>query len=98
MTLWQTFKKIFTKPEIKPEPKPPVRKLTGAEKRQAIRKRQRLMEGFLWSDRMAYSKACTIRDVSVSGARIDLLNSGIKTHMLVGPLTLYFSTDKREID
>lgn len=94
MTVWHKIKNIFSRPVARA----PGKAIRREENRTAVRKRQRMMEGFIWSERMAYAKACTIRDLSITGARIDLLDGDVKTHMLVGTMTLYLPSDKREID
>ena len=56
------------------------------------------MHGNVWSEQMAFSKACIIRNVSATGARIDLASGTIRAHLLTGTITLYFQSDNREID
>jgi hypothetical protein len=105
MVIWHKFKELFVRSDaVAVAPRRAGNALSRAamrspqDKRMTVRKPQRFAEGFIWSDRMAASKACNIRDLSATGARIDLLNSGIKAHTLSGVLTLYFPTEKREID
>jgi PilZ domain-containing protein len=91
---WQKLKKLFSSAAVLPHTRQIVRK----ERRSAVRKRQRLMQGYIWSEHMAFSKACIVRNLSATGARIDLLSSSVKTHTLTGTITLYFQADRREID
>jgi hypothetical protein len=95
MAMWNNFKDMFVRSEKPPRPTPAR---TGPNKRRTVRKAQRFAEGFIWSDHMAASKACAIRDLSVTGARIDLLNGAVNPQTLRGVLTLYFPSEKREID
>jgi hypothetical protein len=94
LTPWNKIKGLFVHSDADAEDKKPAQK----EKRLARRKSQRLVNGFIWSEGMAFSKECSIRDLSVTGARVDLLNDEIKSHTLTGILTLYLPSDKREID
>ncbi len=56
------------------------------------------MQGFIWSDGMAFPKECSVRDLSVTGARIDLPNDKVRSLTLVDMLILYFPAEKREIE
>ena len=97
MAMWQNFKELFVRSHR--PPRPTVRRAaTGPNKRRTVRRAQRFAEGFIWSDRMAASKICAIRDLSVTGARIDLLNGAVNPQILGGVLTLYFPSEKQEID
>ena len=94
MAPWAKIKSLFAgsnAPDLQ-------QKRKSEERRRVKRRQQRLVEGFLWSDRMAFSKACNIRNVSVSGARVELSTDPAKANMLRGLLTLYFKADKQEID
>jgi hypothetical protein len=91
---WNRLKRIFSSTDVRPAAKLVAKR----ERRGAVRKRQRMMEGFIWTEHMAFSKACTIRNLSATGARADLLSGTVKTHALTGTVTLYLGPDKREID
>ena len=64
----------------------------------ALRKAQRLQEGFVWSERMLTPRACSIRDASATGARVDIWDETVKPSLLGGDLTLYFCGDRNEVD
>lgn len=68
------------------------------ERRLGIRRPQRMSQGYIRSEVMASSKPCSIRNISTSGARIDVLSDTIKTHALLDGITLYFAAERREID
>ena len=38
----------------------------------AVRKRQRLVDGYLWSENMLVARNCKVRDLSAIGAMVDL--------------------------
>jgi hypothetical protein len=95
MAIWHRFKGMLVGSDA---PRRASGSLGGEDKRLTLRRRQRFIGGFIWSDRMAASKACNIRDLSATGARVDLLNSAIKAHTLTGILTLYLPAEKQEID
>lgn len=95
MVLWRKFKDLIAQPDA-------VRgggeRSSGRERRIAQRRAQRFVEAYLWSDRMAASKPCNVRNLSITGARIDLLGGPVKPDLLTGTLTIYFPGEKREID
>jgi hypothetical protein len=95
MVIWHRFKGMLAGSDA---PRRASGSLSGEDKRLTTRRRQRFAGGYIWSDRMAASKACNIRDLSSTGARIDLLNSAVKAHTLTGILTLYLQAEKQEID
>ena len=102
MLSWLKIKKMFFRSNVarlvRSRTAPLVRRGRAWENRLAIRKSQRFQQGFIWSDRMAFSKPCSIRDVSMTGTRVDLYNAAVKSHLLAGIVTLYFPADDREID
>jgi hypothetical protein len=77
---------------------PSAARKSGKDKRLAIRRKQRLSQGFIWSERMAFSKTCSIRDISATGACIDLDNSAVKHQTMKGIMSFYSPADKQEID
>jgi hypothetical protein len=95
MGFWRKVKETFTRPC---EPPPPVEKRNWREKRLATRRSPRFVHAYIWSEQMAASKPCHVRNLSISGARLDLFNGAVKTQMLTGLLTLYFPDEKHEID
>jgi hypothetical protein len=66
--------------------------------RSTVRKRQRMTDGFIWSESMLKPRACTIKDMSALGAQIDIWNDEIKASLLQGPLKLFSSSDQNEVD
>jgi hypothetical protein len=94
MTFWRKIRDMLIRsddPSTKDGGGPGSRRLSD-------RKQQRLVQGVIWSERMAAPKACSIRNLSVSGARIDLLVSGVRRDLLEGDLILYLPAERREID
>ena|SRR5262245_53357481 len=66
--------------------------------RSTVRKKQRMTDGFIWSESMLKPRACTIKDMSALGAQVDIWNEEIKASLLNGPLKLYSSSDRQEVD
>jgi hypothetical protein len=95
MAIWHKLKEMLAGSDARPRA---AGCRSGEDKRLTTRRRQRFAGGYIWSDRMAASKVCNIRDLSSTGARIDLLNSAVKAHTLTGILTLYLPAEKQEID
>jgi PilZ domain len=95
MISWRKIKAMFVSSDAKPAAK---KKDAEQDKRLGMRKPQRLVQGYIWSERMAFSKACSIRNISVSGARIELRDGTLKAHKRSDVLILYVPADKREID
>ena len=94
MKPWRRIKELFGHSDASP----PAKQEKGRENRSTIRRPQRLAQGYIWSGSMVFPKECTIRDLSITGARIDLRDDDTKAHMLAGTITLYFPADKQEID
>lgn len=94
MTLWRKITETLGVSTTKPSGKPNK----SDEKRIAIRRRQRLAEAYIWSPSMTFSKPCRIRDVSMTGARIEMCDDKVKRQAKGDPLILYFPEEKREID
>jgi hypothetical protein len=68
-----------------------------AEMRKFVRVPQRMRGGFLWSEKLIAARPCVIKDLSVTGARIDLAGDPVKLSLLADGARLYFSTEKHEI-
>ena len=66
--------------------------------RAVIRKRQRLLEGFIVSEGMLTPRACTLRDVSALGACIEIWDDSVKPALLRNRITLYIPSDGKEVD
>jgi hypothetical protein len=71
---------------------------SAADGRAALRKRQRMKDGFIWCEGLIAPRACTIRDMSALGAQISLWNDDIKPSLLRGTLKLYSCADQKEVD
>lgn len=69
----------------------------GAEMRRMRRVRQRMRSGFVWSDKLIAPRPCMFRDLSVSGAQVEILGATIKPSLLMDGLWLYFDTEKHEM-
>lgn len=57
-----------------------------------------MREGFLWAEGLIMPRPCTIRDMSPLTAEILLWHDDIKPAILRGPLKLYSSVDRKEVD
>jgi hypothetical protein len=62
-----------------------------------VRKRERLSDGFVTSERMIAPRACTLRDLTAFGCRIDIWDD-LSPRLLRGGLTLYIIADRKEVD
>ncbi|WP_295558895.1 PilZ domain-containing protein [uncultured Hyphomicrobium sp.] len=69
----------------------------GADQRRMRRIPQRMRSGFLWTEKLITPRACMIKDLSVSGARVEILGDSIKPALLVDGVRLYFDTEKHEV-
>lgn len=69
----------------------------GEELRRVRRVPQRMRSGFLWAETLISPRACMIKDLSISGARIDVLGEPVKPGLLADGVRLYFDTEKHEI-
>lgn len=65
--------------------------------RNLIRRRERLSEGFISSERMLTPRPCAIRDMTLLGCRVDLWED-IHPSMLQDGVTLYSLKDRKEAD
>lgn len=68
-----------------------------ADKRRTRRIPQRMRNGFVFSDKMIAPRACMFRDLSIGGARIEVVGEPIKMSLLMDGLRLYFESEKYEI-
>ncbi len=79
-------------PEARPtEPPKP------ASRRVAKRRRQRLIDGFVSSDRMS-TRPCTIRDLSATGSKIEFWGENVRRLLSGQRVTLYIPSDRTEIE
>ena len=58
---------------------------------------QRMRSGFVWADKLITPRACMFKDLSIGGARVEVLGEPIKPSLLMDGLKLYFDTEKHEI-
>ena len=58
---------------------------------------QRMKGGFLWHERLIYPRPCTIKDISITGAKVEVLGEHLKSSILADGVKLYFSSEKHEI-
>jgi PilZ domain len=76
----------------------PSKSPARAGRRAAMRKRQRLIDGFVSSDNMS-RRTCTIRDMSSIGSRVEIWSDDASKRLLPGDsVTLYIPSDRKEID
>lgn len=71
--------------------------VSGNGARQLVRRRQRLQEGFIASERILKPRACTLRDMTYFGGRIDLWDD-IRPQLLTAGFVLYIVGDQKEVD
>ena len=56
-----------------------------------------MRSGYLWTDKLITPRACMIKDLSVKGARVEVVGDPIKLSLLADGVKLYFDTEKHEI-
>jgi len=69
----------------------------GEEQRRMRRIPQRMRSGYVWTEKLITPRACMFKDLSASGARVEVLGEPIKPSLLLDGLKLYFDTEKHEI-
>lgn len=69
----------------------------GADKRLTRRIPQRMRSGYIWSDKLLAPRACVFKDLSVGGARVEIVGEPIKPSLLSDGLNLYFDSERHEI-
>ena len=67
------------------------------DNRAVVRVPQRMRNGFLWADRLISPRACMIRDISMRGARVDVIGEPIKPSLLADGVRLYLTSEKHEM-
>lgn len=58
---------------------------------------QRMRTGYVWNEKLITARPCMFKDLSVKGARIEVLGEPIKPALLADGVKLYFDTEKHEI-
>lgn len=61
------------------------------------RQPQRMKYGYLWCDSLITPRPCMIKDLSVSGAKVQNIGDEIKPRLLANGFRLYFADEKREV-
>lgn len=69
----------------------------GADKRSVKRIPQRMRSGFVWNEKLISARPCQFKDVSVKGARVEIMGDPIKASLLAEGVRLYFDTEKHEV-
>lgn len=70
---------------------------TKPDLRRTRRVPQRMRSGYVWTDKLIAPRACIIKDLSVGGARIEILGDPLKVSHFIDGLLLYLDTEKQEI-
>ena len=65
--------------------------------RTVVRVPQRMRSGYLWTEKLISPRACMIKDLSVKGARVEIIGDPVKHSLLADGVRLYFDTEKHEI-
>lgn len=78
--------------------KPKRREPKHANNRALMRKRQRMLDGFIVSEGMLTPRPCTLRDVTALGACVEIWDDSVKPALLRNRLTLYIPSDGKEVD
>jgi PilZ domain len=84
-------------PEAGPTEPPKRANRRAASRRAAKRKPQRLLDGFVSSDRMS-TRPCTIRDMSATGSRIEFWGDNVRRLLSGHRVILYIPSDGAEIE
>jgi hypothetical protein len=66
--------------------------------RNFVRVPQRMRTGFVWADKLIYPRPCMIKDLSMRGARVEIIGDPVKPSLLADGVKLYFDTEKHEIE
>jgi hypothetical protein len=53
--------------------------------------------GYIWHDSLITPRACMIKDLSVSGAKIQNIGEEVKARLLANNFRFYFCDEKHEI-
>jgi len=58
---------------------------------------QRMRSGYVWTDKLIAPRACIIKDLSVGGARIEILGDPLKVSHFIDGVLLYLESEKHEL-
>lgn len=92
MAFWKSLVSTLSRDQVSGAP---GRQPVGSDH---VRRSGRMREGFLWADGLIMPRPCTIRDMSPLTAEVLLWHDDIKPAILRGAITLYSSTDRKEVD
>jgi len=70
----------------------------SGERRGADRKRQRLMDGFVFSKYAPTPQPCTICDMNARGSKVEVWSDDAKPLLPGDRVTLYIAGDRKEVD
>lgn len=65
--------------------------------RALVRKRQRLQDAFIVSDKMIKPRPCTLLDMTPLGGAVEIWDETLKAGLLSGEVTLYLPADRKEV-
>lgn len=68
-----------------------------ASKRTLVRKRQRLQDAFIVSEKMIKPRPCTLLDMTPLGGAVEIWDDTLKAGLLTGEVTLYLPADRKEV-
>lgn len=95
--------KFFTGVRAKAKPKTRRRiRVSDDDVRLAIRKKQRLVEGYVWAPNMLVARHCSIKDLSAVGALVEIWKGRdqhtIREVRMPDRVVLYIIPDQIEVD
>jgi len=82
--------------EQKPDPSASTKR-KGADLRSTRRVPQRMRSGSVWSDKLIAPRNVLVKDMSLGGARVEIIGDAIKPALLMDGLVLYLDSEKHEI-
>jgi hypothetical protein len=94
MPLIETIQRVLSRASKAAEKGPSE---SGSDKRALKRVPQRMRTGFVWNEKLITARPCMFKDLSLKGARIEVLGEPIKPALLADGFRLYFDTEKHEI-
>jgi hypothetical protein len=65
--------------------------------RALVRKRQRLQDAFIFSDKMIRPRHCTLLNMTPLGGAVEIWDETLKDGLLNGEVTLYLPADRKEV-
>jgi hypothetical protein len=87
--------KLLSGEKKKATPRP--QQQSGASRRMAVRKPQRLVEAVAEWPTMLYGRRCALKDISSTGARIDLAEDDTNASRLPNEFTLRIVPDRKKV-